>query len=101
MKRDDLGDVSGNLLLATLEPKTLAAITQKMTRVAMKVRDVVYEDRKPFEYAYFPIDCVISMVAVLDGAPGSMIEVATVGHEGMVGLPIFLGAPLTPGRCCA
>src|SRR5689334_9896681 len=28
---------------------------------------------------------------------GKLIEVATVGNEGMIGLPLFLGADLTPG----
>jgi hypothetical protein len=52
-------------------------------------------------WVYFPLRGVISMVAQVDSAPESIVEVATVGNEGMVGLPIFLGADLTPGYAFA
>lgn len=35
------------------------------------------------------------MLAHMEG--GALIEVATVGNEGMVGIPLFLGAEVTPG----
>lgn len=39
-------------------------------------------------YVYFPINSVSSLAVTL--ADGSTIEVATVGNEGMVGLPLFI-----------
>lgn len=95
---DSLAD---NRLLATLDAATRGALAPLFERVPMAVRATVYEDRQPFEHAYFPVDGVLSMIAVVEGAPDSMIEVATVGNEGMVGLPIFLGAEVTPGRAFA
>jgi DNA-binding MarR family transcriptional regulator len=38
---------------------------------------------------FFPIDCVLSTVA--EGAGGEVVEVATVGNEGMAGISVFLG----------
>ncbi len=43
---------------------------------------------------YFPLDAVVSVLAVADGG---VVEVATIGNEGVVGLPIFLGAGTSPG----
>ena len=42
----------------------------------------------PSPYVYFPVDSVSSLVVTL--ADGATVEVATVGSEGMVGLPLFV-----------
>ena len=44
---------------------------------------------------YFPIDGVASILALADGVP---VEVGTIGNEGLVGLPVFLGAATSAGR---
>lgn len=46
-------------------------------------------------HVYFPINGVVSMLARVDEK--ALVEVATVGNEGMVGVPLFLGAKLSPG----
>ncbi len=38
---------------------------------------------------YFPLSCVLSTVA--EGASGEVVEVATVGREGMSGISVYLG----------
>jgi len=45
---------------------------------------------------YFLETAVVSLVTLL--AAGDMIETASVGNEGMVGLPVFLGMDSAPGR---
>ena len=47
-------------------------------------------------YALFPVRGLLSMVVQLDDAPG--LEVGLVGNEGMVGLPLVLGASTMPWR---
>lgn len=54
----------------------------------------VYEPGQPITEVYFPLSSVFSLVAMADGRV--VIEVATIGHEGMVGLPLFLGAASSP-----
>jgi len=49
---------------------------------------------QPISHVYVPVDFVISVVAALEG--GTLIEVATVGAEGVAGLPAFLGASSSP-----
>jgi CRP-like cAMP-binding protein len=58
------------------------------------LKDTAYEPGKPITDIYFPLTAVYSLVAVADGRLG--LEVATVGFEGIVGLPIFLGAASSP-----
>ncbi|RZJ12656.1 MAG: Crp/Fnr family transcriptional regulator [Rubrivivax sp.] len=92
---DDL--MQRNLLLRLLDPATRAALAPHLQRVPLVVRERLYEVREPPQWAYFPLSGVVSMVAEMPDSPTSVVEVATVGHEGMIGLPIFLGADLTPG----
>jgi hypothetical protein len=51
---------------------------------------------QPVEYAWFPIGCVVSLLARTDG--DSFVEVATIGRERMLGIPLMLGADTIPHR---
>jgi CRP-like cAMP-binding protein len=53
-------------------------------------RELIYDVHQPIERVYFPETGVVSIVTVLED--GRQNEVATVGYEGMVGLPVFFGA---------
>jgi CRP-like cAMP-binding protein len=78
---------SRNRLLAALPPAERALIEENSTLVALGRRDVLYEPEKPIPYVYFPVDGIASVVAVMTDGTG--VETATVGREGMVGLPVF------------
>ena len=45
---------------------------------------------------YFPVTCVISMMTEMKN--GVTIEIATVGNEGVLGIPAFLGIDLAVAR---
>jgi CRP-like cAMP-binding protein len=49
---------------------------------------------------HFPLSSVYSMVALADHQH-PQVEVATIGYEGMVGLPLFLGATTSPNTAFA
>ncbi|MBD2534751.1 Crp/Fnr family transcriptional regulator [Nostoc flagelliforme FACHB-838] len=68
-----------------------------MEVVPLEFKQHLYLRNQPIEYVYFLNYGVASMLTVL--TDGSAIEVATVGNEGMVGLPVFLGADRIPGEC--
>ncbi|HEU5022709.1 MAG TPA: Crp/Fnr family transcriptional regulator [Bryobacteraceae bacterium] len=85
-----------NRLLMTLPPEDYRQMSSQLERVSLGLRDMLYEPLQPIEFVYFPIDGVMSMLA--DMEEDSLVEVATVGNEGMVGLPLFLGASVTPGQ---
>lgn len=67
----------------------------QMELVTPALKFSFYQPNQPIEAAYFPLSGVTSLLML--GAHGEEIEVSTVGNEGMVGLPLFLGADATPG----
>jgi CRP-like cAMP-binding protein len=51
---------------------------------------------EPIEYVYFPNSGIISLVNLTED--GGTVEAATVGKEGMVGLPLLLGTDRMIGQ---
>src|SRR5688572_21418587 len=90
---------NGNRLLSRLPKETCKRLHERMKRLRLERHDVVYEEQGQIEYAYFPIDCMLSAVTVMED--GSAIEVATIGNEGAVGLPTFLEADTSANRVFA
>jgi CRP-like cAMP-binding protein len=74
-------------------------LAKGMRPVSLAVKQVVYEAGSRIDYVYFPLDCVLSAVSVMQD--GGMIEVATVGNEGGVGLPPILQPGISPNRIFA
>src|SRR5690349_1461542 len=56
---------------------------------------ICYEANRPIRQIYFPIEGVISWVQ--NTGEDRFVEVATVGNEGFVGVPVLLGADRTSG----
>jgi CRP-like cAMP-binding protein len=86
-------DLAVNRLLAALPDEEVETIRANAKLVTMNRRDVMFESGKPIEHVYFLIDGIASLVSVM--ADGTGVETATVGREGMVGLPIFHGVSTT------
>lgn len=86
---------NGNRLLAALAPKEYQRIQSRSTTVELKLKHILWEPNQPIELVYFPIDAVASILAETEEGP---VEVGTIGNEGVVGLPVFLGARSFPGR---
>lgn len=87
-------DVRGNAILGALPGPELDRLRPWLDVTKAEIRDQVYDPGKPITDLYFPISSVYSMVGVADGE--AVVEVATVGREGMVGLPVFLGQRTSP-----
>ncbi len=79
-----------NRLLDALSPETRAAVLARATHVPLELRSVMFDIDKPIEYVYFPTHGVVSIVAAV--LSGEAVETATVGREGMTGIPLLLGA---------
>jgi len=86
---------SGNRLLAALPALEYTRISRYLTTVMLDPRQEIARPNEPIEFVYFPIDSVTSIIALT--SDGGSIEVATIGNEGMAGLPVFLGAESSPG----
>ncbi|MGH8547966.1 MAG: Crp/Fnr family transcriptional regulator [Methylococcales bacterium] len=72
-----LSATSRQCLLAYLEPVTFA------------VSEILYRPGKTTRYLYFPRSGIVSLLRMNGGM--DTLEVAMVGNEGMVGVPVFLG----------
>ena len=71
-------------LLANLEPVTLA------------LGQCLHEPGHDLSYVYFPIDCIVSLLHVMNNSTSA--EIAVVGYEGVVGVSSFMGDRITHNR---
>lgn len=58
--------------------------------VPLERNQVLYEQGDLIDYVYFPIDSVVSSLAIMED--GTTIETAMVGSEGLVGISAILGS---------
>ena len=85
-----------NRMLACLPSADKRRIAKKLTRLSAVRRDSLYEPNRPIRHGYFLETAEASILTVLKD--GTESEVATIGYEGMIGLPVFLGAERSPGK---
>lgn len=85
-----------NRILDSLPHKELSRLKKALTEIDAATGDRIYEPNEPFGHVYFPETAIASVVNVLKD--GTEIEIATIGYEGMVGLPVFLGTNQAPAR---
>ena len=62
----------------------------------MPLGKVVYEPGDVFRYAFFPTDCIVSLLYVLED--GASTEISIVGNDGLIGLTLFMGGGTSPRR---
>ena len=82
--------VRGNTLLSGLSDSGLAALLTDAVEVELPLRTVLYEPGEPVAAVHFPLSGVVSLVTDLGN--DQVVEAATVGFEGMLGISVFLGA---------
>ncbi|MDQ5852480.1 MAG: Crp/Fnr family transcriptional regulator [Chloroflexota bacterium] len=85
-----------NRLLAALPTEQRARLLEKLEPVSLRLKEIVYDVNQPISHVYFPNTGVFSLLTIMQD--GAAVEVGTVGYEGMVGLPVFLGADSTPSQ---
>ena len=85
-----------NQLLAALSAVELRRLRRHLEPVHMTLGEIVYESGRVLDHVYFPTDCIVSLLYVLKN--GASAEIAVVGHEGVVGVSIFMGGETTPNR---
>ena len=78
-----------NRLLAALPAKEYEGLLAGFESVNLTYGEVLYEPGEQIRHVYFPGDCVVSLLTVLEGH--RVLEVGLVGREGMVGSRLALG----------
>jgi CRP-like cAMP-binding protein len=88
-----------NFILSALPDDEYRQLHDRLEPVELDVRQLLYDRDKPIRHVYFPTTAVLSMVSELGGE--TAVEVGTIGREGMVGLPVFLGVTASPNTVFA
>ena len=78
-----------NHLLAALPAKDFRQLLPYLTTVPIQLKQVLYRAGQPLRAVYFLNGGAASIVTLL--SDGTMVEAATVGDEGMLGIEAFLG----------
>jgi len=85
-----------NQLLAALPPEAQARFGRELEVVDMPLGQVLSESGASLTHVYFPTTAIVSLLYVMEN--GASAEIAVIGHEGIVGISVFMGGESTPSR---
>jgi CRP-like cAMP-binding protein len=89
-------DPQDNQLLAALSHAARERIYPKLRLVEMPLGKILHEPGDALRHIYFPTDCIVSLLYVLED--GSSAEICVVGNDGMIGVSLFMGGETTTSR---
>jgi CRP-like cAMP-binding protein len=84
---------TGNRLLDRLPPEESGRLLPLAAMVSLRPLEELHKQDGPLPHLYFPKSGVLSSVITL--GDGRIVEAATIGNEGMVGIPALLGLDIT------
>jgi CRP-like cAMP-binding protein len=85
-----------NDILHALLNSEFKHLSPKLEQVDLQRGEVIYQADQRIEHVYFPETAVVAMIDTVED--GSTVEVGIIGHEGMVGINVFLGCLVTPDK---
>lgn len=74
-------------------PETVTTLLPELRIVPLTVNQVLYEQGDQIDHVYFPLDAVISNLAIMED--GTTMETSMVGRDCMVGVTSLLGSGLS------
>ena len=89
-------DPRHNQLLAALPDAEWQRCVPELQWVDMPLGHVLHEAGRTLSHVYFPTTAIVSLLYVM--ADGASAEIAVVGHEGVVGVSLFMGGESTLSR---
>lgn len=89
-------DPRRNGLLARLPAAEWSRWRDELEPIDLPLGTVLYESGRPLTHVTFPITGIVSLLYVTES--GASAEIAVVGHEGLVGISLFMGGGSTPSR---
>jgi len=89
-------DKNRNELLAALPRAYYEKLLPALVPVELVFGDILYEPGRPMRDVYFPLNCLVSLLTLVEGHLA--LEVGMVGREGMVGVALALGIKDSPMR---
>lgn len=85
-----------NDILRALLNSEYKHLSPMLEQVDLKLGEIIYQADQRIDHVYFPETAVVAMIDTVDD--GGTVEVGIIGHEGMVGINIFLGCLVTPDK---
>ena len=85
-----------NHLLSALAPQIQSRFFSDLELIPMPLGKVLYESGDTMCHVYFPVDCIVSLLYVMES--GASAEISVVGNEGVIGIALFMGGESTPSR---
>ncbi|QIB65378.1 Crp/Fnr family transcriptional regulator [Kineobactrum salinum] len=82
-----------NQLLASLSSEAKRRIVPSLERVSFALGEVVYEAGDAERFVYFPNDCILSLLYVMEN--GKSTEISVIGNDGILGTTALLGEGLS------
>ncbi|KQR78801.1 Crp/Fnr family transcriptional regulator [Burkholderia sp. Leaf177] len=83
-----------NHLLNALPTREWQALHPFLESVSLREGQVLCESGQAIEHVYFPVTAVVSLIYRMED--GSSNQVASVGAEGMIGVPVLTGGKTMP-----
>jgi CRP-like cAMP-binding protein len=90
------GGPIANSLLAALPREDYQGLLGELEPLTLSSGEVLYEPGERIRHVYFPGDAQVSLLVVMPDRKA--LEVGLVGREGMVGIPLVLGAEVSSVR---
>ncbi len=84
----------GNRILAAVPHQELGRVLPHLKSVHLEKGEIIYMAGDTIRYVYFPVSGLLSLLSTTE--TGSTVEVAMVGNEGVVGLPVILKKGMIP-----
>jgi CRP-like cAMP-binding protein len=85
--------LSTNHVLRSLSEGDFALLQPRLERVKLNFRDDLELPNQPIEYAYFPEDGIVSVIA---HGGGSFVEVGILGRDSFTAQPVVMGTDRSP-----
>lgn len=83
-----------NRLLAALPPVEYKLLAAQLTACQLQAGETLHALHQPSHYVWFPTSGLISLRA--ETTPGTGLEIAMVGHDGVVGIASIKDAAMSP-----
>ena len=93
---DSASEGAANTILVALTRREYQRLAPSLDPVTLTSGEVLHEPGEPIRFVYFPVDCVVSLLATPKGR--RTVEVGLVGFDGMVGASLALGVNVSSLR---
>jgi CRP-like cAMP-binding protein len=89
-------DLQQNRILARLSLEERNHLFPHLQLVALPLGKILYESGDLLRHVYFPVECIVSLLYVMEN--GASAEISVVGNDGLIGVSLFMGGETTPSR---